>query len=185
MDVKIIPLWTEPIIRSIIYQIRLWNFLTFWLNQTAKRKQFLVIRRPMLHGKFKSQYTLSISSSFLLLLSPSLEKWETPRYHESKISESRQSFLIQPDGHFHFRTTDKKPMGCRSVPFFLPYLQDQGLLWSKSFATMATWRNNVSSRFLIAHCIFFVFFCLLVSSPLMYDLVWDSGRLKQVVKVLL
>ena len=116
MDVKIIPLWTEPIIRSIIYQIRHWNFLTFWLNQTAKRKQFLVIRRPMLHGKFKSQYTLSISSSFLLLLSPSLEKWETPRYHESKISESRQSFLIQPDGHFHFRTTDKKPMGCRSVP---------------------------------------------------------------------
>ena len=93
MDVKIIPLWTEPIIRSIIYQIRLWNFLTFWLNQTAKRKQFLVIRRPMLHGKFKSQYTLSISSSFLFLLSPSLEKWETPRYHESKISESRQSFL--------------------------------------------------------------------------------------------
>ena len=128
-------------------------FLTFWLNQTAKRKQFLVSRRPMLHGKFKSQYTLSISSSFLLLLSPSLEKWETPRYHASKISESRQSFLIQPDGHFHFRTTDKKPMGCRCVPdhecnhapkihtyhfFFLPYLQDQGLLWSKSFATMAT-----------------------------------------------
>ena len=116
MDVKIIPLWTEPIIRSIIYQIRLWNLLTFWLNQTAKRKQFLVSRRAMLHGKFKSQYTLSISSSFLLLLSPSLEKWETPRSHASKISESRQYFLIQPDGHFHFRTTDKKPMGCRSVP---------------------------------------------------------------------
>ena len=70
----------------------------------------------MLHGKFKSQYTLSLSSSFLLLLCPSLEKGETPRYHGSNISESRQSFLIQPDGHFHFPTTDKKPMGCRSVP---------------------------------------------------------------------
>ena len=154
----------------------------------------------MLHGKFKSQYTLSLSSSFLLLLCPSLEKGETPRYHGSKITESQQSFLIQPDGHFHFRTTDKKPMGCRPVPvldvqscpknshisfFFLPYLQDQGLLWSKSFATMATWRNNGSSRFLIAHCIFLVCFVLLVSFPLMYDLVWDSGRLKQVVKVLL
>ena len=126
----------------------------------------------MLHGKFKSQYTLSLSSSFLLLLCPSLEKGETPRYHGSKISESQQSFLIQPDGHFHFRTTDKKPMGCRSVLdhecnhspkihtyhfFFLPCLKDQGLLRSKSFATMATRRNNGSSRFLIAHCIFCLF----------------------------
>ena len=95
----------------------------------------------MLHGKFKSQYTLSLSSSFLLLLCPSLEKGETPRYHGSKISESRQPFLIQPDGHFHFPTTDKKPMGCRSVPdhecnhapkihthiyiFFLPSLHEK------------------------------------------------------------
>ena len=148
----------------------------------------------MLHGKFKSQYTLSISSSFLLLLSPSLEKGETPRYHGSKISESRQwrSFSFSND----WQKADGLPFcswsWVQSCPqnshisfFFLPYLQDQGLLWSKSFATMATWRNNVSFRFLIAHCIFFVGFVLLVSFPLMYDLVWDSGRLKQVVKVLL
>ena len=157
----------------------------------------------MLHGKFKSQYTLSsLSSSFLLLLCPSLEKGETPRYHGSKIFESQQSFLIQPDGHFHFRTTDKKPMGCRSVLDHecnhSPKIHTYHFFFSchvwrtkvccdlKSFATMATRRNNGSSRFLIAHCIFCLFcFVLLVSFPLMYDLVWNSGRLKQVVKVLL
>ena len=143
----------------------------------------------MLHGKFKSQYTLSLSSSFLLLLCPSLEKGETPRYHGSKISESQQSFLIQPDGHFHFRTTDKKPMSCRSVldhecnhsPKIHTYHFFSCHVWRTKVCcdlkVLLPWQRDVTTVLSISNGTLYFLFVLLVSFPLMYDLVWNSGRL--------
>ena len=70
----------------------------------------------------------------------------TSPYHGSKISASQQSFLI-----FALSNDGRKSMVYRFVPsctgksymsffppFFLPYLQDHGLLRSRDFTTMAT-----------------------------------------------
>ena len=69
----------------------------------------------------------------------------TSRYHGSKIPGSQQTFLTE--------TARKKSMGNRFLPecihadeshtgqffsFFLPYLQDHGLLSFENFSTKAT-----------------------------------------------
>ena len=77
-------------------------------------------------------------------------------YHGSKISGLHQSFLTETVICIVKRW--KKLMGYRLVPecnhaqeshtchffvvFFLSYLQDHGLLRSRNFSTMATWRND-------------------------------------------
>lgn len=60
----------------------------------------------------------------------------TSRYHGNKISGSQQSF-------FQKRPFALSNDGSHSRQFFfLQYLQDLGLLKSRNFATMATWRKG-------------------------------------------
>ena len=88
-------------------------------------------------------------------------KSKTSRYHGGKISESQQSFLSETVICIVERW--KRSMDYRFVLecnlimhrkvihvnffrfFFLPHLQYHGLLRSRNFATMATWRNDFIS----------------------------------------
>ena len=77
----------------------------------------------------------------------------TSRYYGCKISGSQQSLLTETsnDGRkvwasvlFPSATMHRKVTQCIFSFFFLPYLQDRGLLRSRNIATMATWRNALS-----------------------------------------
>ena len=79
----------------------------------------------------------------------------TSGFHSSTISGSQQSFLTETAICIVERWN--KSVGYRFVPqcnlaqeshtchFFLPYLQDHGLLRSRPFATVTTWRDKFSS----------------------------------------
>ena len=81
----------------------------------------------------------------------------TSRLHSGKLSGTQKSFLTEMAICIVERW--KKSMGYCFVPecnhvreshasqffrFFLQYFQDRGLLRSRNFATMATWRNDFS-----------------------------------------
>ena len=79
-------------------------------------------------------------------------------YYGSEIFGSQQSFLTETvicivarckknmDYFFVVQSCKRKSwISIFSFFFCPPYLQDHGLLRSKNFATMATWRSNVSS----------------------------------------
>ena len=102
--------------------------------------------------------TRFISASLLNTIE---ERSVTSHHHGSKISGSQQSFFAETAICVVERW--KKRMGYRFVQsaivhrkvihvisfffrFFLTYLQDRGLLISRNFATMVTWRNNLSSK---------------------------------------
>ena len=76
----------------------------------------------------------------------------TSPYHGSKISASQQSFLIfalSNDGRKYglpfCSIMHRKVIHVIFFPFFLPYLQDHGLLRSRDFATMATQHGIATS----------------------------------------
>ena len=81
----------------------------------------------------------------------------TSRYHGSKISGS-----LQREGHLHWRKMEEQCFFLSAVKHgkvihfkasvFPPYLQHHGLLRSRNFATMATWRNDLSSLLLESLC---------------------------------
>jgi len=76
----------------------------------------------------------------------------TSPYHGSKIPASQQSFLIfalSNDGRKVWSTVlfhhAQESHTRHFFPFFLPYLQDHGLLRSRDFATMATQHGIATS----------------------------------------
>ena len=99
--------------------------------------------------------TRFISASLLNII----ERSVTSHHHGSKISGSQQSFFAETAICIVERW--KKRMGYRFVrsgivhmkvihvtffPLFLTCVQDHGLLISRTFATMVTWRNNLSPK---------------------------------------
>ena len=81
----------------------------------------------------------------------------TSRYHGSKnfwISTKRRAFALAKDGRivwntfFFLSAVKHRKVIHFKASVFPPYLQLRGLLRSRNFATMATWRNDVSSLLL-------------------------------------
>ena len=114
-------------------------------------------KRKVYNVRNEISYSLRLTQPYIW--STYLERSLTLRYQGSRRSESRQLFLIKMAIYIVKRW--KKSIGC-FVPdfshaqkshtcqffrfFFLPYLRDHGVLRSRNFATMATWRNNFSSE---------------------------------------
>ena len=103
--------------------------------------------------------TRFISATLLNIIK---ERSVTSHHHGSKISGSQQSFFAETAAAICIVERWKESMGYLFVPkcngaqeshpchffvsFFLTYLQDRCLLISRNFATMVTWRNNLSSK---------------------------------------
>ena len=73
----------------------------------------------------------------------------------NNLSLQRRPFALSNDGRNVWATVLFKVQSCTGKSstsflffsfFFLTYLQDHGLLISRNFATMVTWRNDLSSK---------------------------------------
>ena len=61
------------------------------------------------------------------------------------LPNDEEKYIVWGTTLFLSSIMHRKVIHVEHFHFFLPYLQDHGLLRSRNFATMATWHNNFSS----------------------------------------
>ena len=145
-----------PVFRRGKRHILIWDFFsTFW-------DIFCYLRQASCNGvRFQASFdhfrNANWTEDWAWLTLWSIEVWgrvtmEAKFLDLNNLSWQRRPFALSNDGRkvwatiFILSAIMQRSHACHLYHFFfLPYLQDHGLLRSRNFATMATWRNGFSS----------------------------------------